>query len=108
MSRSSTMAQSKQAERDVAELLHGRRLRAGEWRGPGDVDVVGPGWAAQVKHRTAVPAYITEGMRQVKEATASSPMAGILVVKTKPGRGRQSETFVVLDVETWLNVTGER
>lgn len=101
------MAQSKQAERDVAELLGGRRLRAGEWHGLGDVDVIGRGWAAQVKHRAAVPAYIIEGMRQVLEATAGTDELGVLVVKTKPGRGRRSQTFVILDVASWCTLIGE-
>ena len=63
---------------------------------------------AQVKHRSNVPGYITEGMKQIHEALAApdelrrlcpdiydDPIP-IVVVRTKPGRGRKAQTFVVL------------
>lgn len=104
MSRRSTVAQSKEAEREIARQLGGRRLHAGEWSGmgrKGDVDVLGPDWAAQVKHRSGVPDYITEGFRQIREATAGTPFLPLVVIRTKPGRGRQAETFVLVDADTW-------
>ena len=74
MSARSTVAQSKQAERDVAALLGGRRLHAGEWYGGGDVDVVANdnSWVAQVKQRKDVATYIQEGMRQLDEVRRRS------------------------------------
>ncbi len=108
MSKSSTVAQSKDAERLVADELKGRRLTAGEWRGRGDADVVGPGrhpkWMAQVKHRSNLPTYLTEGLKQIREAVGSSDTIPLVVIRTKPGRGRQAETLVVVDVETWNRV----
>lgn len=105
--RSSIVAQSKEAERDVARQLGGRRLHAGEWSGlggAGDVDVLGPDWAAQVKHRAGVPAYVTEGFKQIRDAVAATQMIPVMVIRTKPGRGRQAETLVVLDAETWRRI----
>lgn len=114
MSRSSIVASSKQAERDVAELLGGRRLHAGEWQGPGDVDVVSPKCVAQVKHRSGVPAYILEGEVQILEAMADQPQMRrlypnlepdpypVVVLYTKPGSGRPARKFIVVDEATWL------
>lgn len=105
MSRSSTNAQSKQAERDVAETLGGRRLHAGEWHGGGDVDVVPEPrtneWVAQVKHRRDVATYIQEGIKQLDEVRDPTPLR-LLVIKTKPGRGKESEVFVLMRIEEWL------
>ena len=102
MSKRSIIAASKQAERDVAALLGGRRLHAGEWGGKGDTDVVGPGWIAQVKHRSGLPTYIKEGMRQIREAAVGTDNLPLLVIQTKPGRGYESQTFVMLEVEDFI------
>ena len=112
MSRKSTVAQSKQAEREVAALMGGQRLHAGEWHGPGDVDVIDKDspavWVAQVKHRAAVPGYILKGLRQIQEAALSErpPYIPLLVIKTKPGRGKDSRTFVVMEAEDWFEAYG--
>ncbi|KKN84425.1 hypothetical protein LCGC14_0288870 [marine sediment metagenome] len=102
MSRRSTVAQSKQAERDVALLLGGRRLHAGEWKKKGDADVAGPGFVAQVKQRSGVSTYITEGMRQIQEAAQGTDDLPLLVIRTKPGRGHGAQTFVVLEVGDFI------
>ena len=101
-SKRSTVAQSKQAERDVAALLGGVRLHAGEWKEQGDADVVGPGWKAQVKHRSGVPGYITEGMQQIQEAVQGTDDLPLLVLQTKPGRGYEARTFVILTAEDFI------
>lgn len=108
--RSSIVAQSKDVERHVADFLGGRRLHAGEWLGPpGDVDVVSDRFIAQVKHRAGIPAYITEGLQQIHEAlqapedlkrlqpTIVDDPLPIVVIHTKPGRGRKAQTLFVLD-----------
>lgn len=103
-SRSSTVAQSKKAEREVACVLGGRRLHAGEWDGPGDVDVDGGWWVAQVKHIAGTPIWLADGMKQAVEAAASvesdvwEPIP-LLVIVTKPGKGKKSEMFVVTRAE---------
>ena len=111
MSKRSIVAQSKQAERDVAERIDGRRLSSGEWGGAGDVDVISPTVIVQVKQRSGVPLYITEGLQQVRDAGAAraellrlepeivqNPILTVALV-TKPGRGRKSETLYILDEE---------
>ena len=114
MSNRSTVAQSKQAERNVAELLGGRRLHAGEWFGGGDVDVVsadGYGddneeWVAQVKQRKDVAVYLQEGMRQLDEVRNRGhykPLK-LLVIVTKPGSGKTSETYVMMRASEWLRM----
>ena len=104
MSHSSIVAHSKQAERDVGLLLGGTRLHAGEWKGGGDIDVVDDDgyWIAQVKHRKDVAAYIQEGMRQLDEVGKEDTRTRLLVVKTKPGKGKPSETYVMMRAEEWL------
>ncbi len=114
MSRSSTVASSKQAERDVARVFGGRRLHAGEWCGEGDIDVITPTQAIQVKHWKNVAAYIIEGIRQAQEGAADeaeidrllgpqfsrrvTSTKPVLVIVTKPGRGRPSRMFQVTEV----------
>lgn len=101
--RSSIVASSKEAEREVARVLGGTRLHAGEWKGKkGDVDVEGPFWVAQVKHRAGVPAYITEGMKQLDEAVTDKMK--LLVLVTKPGRGKKAQMFVMLQAEDFARL----
>lgn len=104
--RSSIIAYSKAAERLVAAELsdQARRLHAGEWGGPGDVDVMGPGFYAQVKHVRNVPAYMGEGFRQINEATAGSEITPLVIIRTKPGPGHEAKTYVVMEVEQWRKV----
>ena len=118
MSRRSTVAQSKQAERDVGALLGGRRLHAGEWYGGGDIDVVSvnkesglddESWVAQVKQRKDVAGYIQEGMQQlelVEKGRRINPLK-LLVIVTKPGRGNPAETYVMMKASEWLRMRGE-
>ena len=105
MSKRSIVAHSKQAERDVGTLLGGRRLHAGEWYGGGDVDVVADdgSWVAQVKHRSDVAGYIQEGLRQLAEVRNKEPLQ-LLVIKTKPGPGKPSETYVMMTANEWLRM----
>ena len=105
-SRSSIIAYSKAAERLVAtELSNGAyRLHAGEWKGPGDVDVIGPGFYAQVKHVKNVPTYLGEGFRQINEATEGTMQTPLVVIRAKPGPGREAKTYVVMEVEEWRKI----
>ncbi len=107
MTRSSIVAHSKQAERDVGLLLGGKRLHAGEWKGKGDIDVIADdnSWIAQVKHRKDVAAYIQEGMRQLDEVEENQ-RTKLLVIKTKPGKGKPSETYVMMRAREWLRSYG--
>lgn len=105
-SRSSIIAFSKAAERLVATLLHPKafRLHAGEWKGPGDVDVMSPGVYAQVKHVRNIPTYMGEGFRQINDATEGSAITPIVIIHTKPGPGHEAKTYVVMEVDQWRKV----
>ncbi len=116
MSKSSIVAASKQAERDVAAALGGRRLHAGEWQGEGDVDAVGPDFIAQVKQRKDVAGWLQEGVKQIEEALQSKDELKrlqpdiddypnpLVVIVTKPGSGRPSRRFVLMGVETYQGI----
>ncbi len=106
MTRRSTRTQSKDAERDVARVLGGRRLTAGQHQGTGDVDVDGGWWLAQVKHTKAVPQWFSEGREQIEEACTATDKVPVLVIKTKPGPGRRARMYVVLDAEDWVSLHG--
>ena len=104
----STVAQSKQAERDVGLLLGGYRLHAGEWKNAGDVDVIAHdgSWFAQVKQRKDVAGYIQEGIRQLDEIHNPTPLK-LLVIVTKPGSGKTAETYVMMKASEWLRMRGD-
>lgn len=105
-SRSSIMAFSKAAERLVAALMHpsARRLHAGEWKGPGDVDVVGPGFVAQVKHVSNIPTYMGKGFQQINDAAEGSDNTPLVIIRTKPGPGHEAKTYVVMEMDEWKKV----
>lgn len=104
--RSSIISFSKAAERLVAKELNPEafRLHAGEWKGAGDVDVMGPGFYAQVKHVTNIPTYMGKGFKQINEATEGSAVTPLVIIRTKPGTGHEAKTYVVMEVEQWRKV----
>ena len=106
MSKRSVAAEAKAAERHVAEVMDGRRLVAGEHKGPGDVDGDGGWWAAQVKHVSNVPQWLSRGMEQIEQACTGTEKLPLLVVVTKPGTGRTSRMFVIMDAEAWAKEYG--
>ena len=106
MSKRSTVAQSKDTERWVAEQMDAVRLVAGQHKGPGDVDLDGGWFKVQVKHRANIPAVITEGWKQIEEAATGEAWTPLLVLVTKPGMGRKKEAFVVVSLERWVEEHG--
>lgn len=105
----SARAQAKQAERDIAKAIGGRRLRAGEYVGPGDIDVVSDSIIGQVKHRT-MPSWMAEGLRQIEEAENPDLRYRILFVVDKPRkRGeRDRRILAVIDVDDLMELLEER
>ena len=111
-SKSSIVSASKEAERRVARAYPGgQRLSAGTWVGAGDIDVITPYYAIQVKHGYGLAAYISDGMKQAQEGAADTEeimrVGGgfhgygaepILVIVTKPGRGHKSRMFEVREI----------
>ena len=106
MSKRSIKAEAKAAERHVAERLGGVRLTAGQYQGPGDVDVDGGWWLAQVKHTREVTRWFREGMEQIEQACTGTEKLPLLVVVTKPGSGKKSRTFVIMSAEAWARECG--
>ena len=106
MSKRSTMAQSKATERWVAEQMDAVRLVAGQHKGPGDVDIDGGWFKAQVKQRKNIPAIITEGWKQISEAATGESWMPLLVLVTKPGAAYKKEAFVVVSLEEWVKEHG--
>jgi hypothetical protein len=109
VTRRSTVEQSKAAEREVARVLGGRRLHAGEHDGPGDIDVDGGWWVTQVKHIAGTPAWLSKGMKQVCTAAGAKPgkPMPLLVIVTKPGTGKSAEMFVVIRAEDFVLWNGK-
>lgn len=105
-SRSSIIAFAKAAERLVAAQLHpqAHRLVAGEWKGPGDVDVMAPGVYAQVKHVRNIPTYMGEGFRQINDATEGVDKTPVVIIRTKPGQGHEAKSYVVMEIDEWRRV----
>jgi len=87
MARTSTW---KAVERRTAAALGGRRLGA---TGAANPDVLTPGLAVECKHRAALPAWLTEPLRKIREQ-AGSRRLGLLVLHEK---GRH-DSIVVLSL----------
>lgn len=121
--RSSTVSYSKDAERATAREMGARRLRAGEWDGPGDIDIDGGWFVVQHKQRADVPKWFQEGMEQATEAARSlaarahTPIthdptrthapAALMVIVAKQGRGKPAKKYVVWTMEDHLDWNGK-
>jgi len=115
MTRRSTVSYSKDAERRVRDVMGGRRLRAGEWNGPGDIDNCSAKspetswWVSQTKHIKGTPQWLSKGMNQAVEAAESlkgRPLP-LLMILTKPGTGNTAEMFVVCRAEDFVDWNGK-
>ena len=108
----SYVAYSKDAEREVARIMGARRLHAGEYDGPGDVDVDGGWFKVQVKNRR-IPAWILDGYDQIHAATVGAPEQlgpqRLVVLVDKPGPGKPRRIFVLQEIDEWVawNGTGQ-
>ena len=105
--RRSIKSEAKDAERDFANALGGRRLPAGvaTQQRNGDVDVEGATWKMQVKHMP-VPARWTEAWAQILTACTGTGKYPLVGIKTKPGQGRRSEMFVMLRLDDYVSLHG--
>ena len=103
----SYVAYSKDAEREVARIMGARRLHAGEYDGPGDVDLDGGWFKVQVKNRR-IPAWILDGYKQVHAATVGTLHAqGFVVLVDKPGPGKPRRIFVLQEIDEWVAWNGQ-
>lgn len=89
----------KQEEREVARLLGGIRYPANSG---GRVDVEGPTTVAQVKHIRRLSLAQLEALALEMEGIGSDRgKVGVVVVKRRAGRGRDTPRLVVLTEESW-------
>lgn len=110
MNRRSTLAQSKDAERLVAERLGGKRRPSSGLADQPDVE--GDTWVAEVKHRN-IPAWILTAMAQADRASECawferglSRARPLLVLVDKPGPGKTARMLVVQDWRDFVDYNG--
>ncbi len=104
----SYVAYSKDAEREVARIMGARRLHAGEYDGPGDVDLDLQWAKVQVKQRR-IPAWILDGYEQI-HAAANGDFEhgmGLVVLVDKPGPGKPRRIFVLQEIDEWVAWNGQ-
>ena len=66
--------------------------------------MAGPGFYAQVKHVSNVPAYMGKGFQQINEATEGTQLTPLVIIRTKPGQGHEAKTYVVMEVREWRKI----
>ncbi|MBI4636123.1 MAG: hypothetical protein HY727_07205 [Candidatus Rokubacteria bacterium] len=91
-------------ERDVAELLGGRRF----WANAGErLDVESDGAIAQCKlvKRLSLEA-LSQLAEEVEREAASKFKAGVVAVKVRRGAGRKSPLLLVVTEATWRRMNG--
>ena len=102
----SYVAYSKDAEREVARIMGARRLHAGEYSGPGDVDLDGGWFKVQVKNRR-IPGWVLKGYEQIHAATVGTEARGLVVLVDKPGPGKPRRIFVLTELDDWVRENGQ-
>lgn len=80
----------KRAERRIAAVLGGERLRKG---GTPSADVESDWAVAEVKHRKKLPAWIKAGVRQAEDHAPASKIALCILVEANTNK-----TLVVMDI----------
>lgn len=91
----------KQQERQVARLLGGNRYPANSG---GRVDVEGPTTVAQVKHVRRLSLAQLEALAlEMQGAGSERGKVGLVVVKRRGGKGRDTPRLVVMTEEVWRN-----
>ncbi len=93
----------KHEERQVARLLGGSRYPANSG---GRLDVEGPGIVAQVKHVQRLSLAQLEALAlEMGELGSQQGKVGLVVVKRRSGRGRETPRLVVMTEEMWLQLS---
>ncbi len=95
---------AKEAEREVARRIGGKRLPSGTHQSAGDIDVDGGWWAAQVKHRPW-PEQLRKGLRQA-QAGAKDMQVPLVAWLDKPGGGKEARLLVCMDAADWVDMNG--
>jgi len=84
----------KAQERQVAKALGGQRLPN---IGRGQCDVRAPGWALQVKTRTALPGWLWAAMDQAERDVGPDEAPAVVLCEVKAGR--KAKRLAVLDFD---------
>ena len=96
----------KQLEREVAHLLGGRRYAANTG---GRVDVESPTVVAQVKHVQRLSLAQLEALAVEMAALGEERgKVGIVVVKRRAGRGKETPGLIVVTEEAWRKLEWTR
>ena len=94
----------KQAERDAASILHGKRFPANTG---GGIDVESAGVVAQVKaRRTLSLAQIERFALEIERVGEQKRKAGILMLKRSAGKGRETPWLIVSTAGVWRELNG--
>ena len=104
-----TMAEArwKRHERQVAQLLGGRRQPN---TGRPSPDVVTPRWVCEVKTRRSLPGWLLEALHQAQEGARATGRLPLVVLVHAPGQGRKARRYALLPLEalvTWRGESGD-
>ncbi len=94
----------KQMERDVGELVGGKRFPANQG---GRVDVSGPFHVVQCKERRALSLeQLTQLVEEIEQIGLQQGKVGLVAVKVRRGRGKPSPILIVQSATQWKNHHG--
>ncbi len=93
----------KEQERRVAAAVGGQRLPN---TGIGQPDVRRPGWAIQVKTRTALPAWLWDAVDQAERDAGTGETAAVVLCEVTPGR--KARRLVVLEFAAFAGLVAQR
>ena len=104
-----TMAEArwKRHERQVAQLLGGRRQPN---TGRPSPDVLSPQWAIEVKTRRSLPRWLLTALSQAEAGGRATGRRPLLVLVHAPGQGRKARRFAILPLEAlvaWRRESGD-
>ena len=89
----------KQMERDVGELVDGKRYPANQG---GRVDVSGPFHVVQCKERKSLSLeQLTQLVEEIEAIGLKEGKVGLVAVKVRRGRGKQSPILIVQSATQW-------
>lgn len=95
----------KQREREVGELVGGKRYPANQG---GLVDVEGPNFVVQVKERKTLSlAELNRLVEEIEGIGKERGKYGLVAVKLRKGKGHPTEMLIVQTAKQWRRLTNE-
>ncbi|QXD17021.1 hypothetical protein GQ464_008840 [Rhodocaloribacter litoris] len=96
----------KAVERAVAARLNGRRVPV-TGRSRGDAPDVDHDWLAiEIKHRTRLPAWIEDALRQAEAAAREDQLPVAILHQKGRDHGKDLVVLRLADFEAWLGSAG--